>query len=213
MNQFGGYDSDAEGGGGNHQSAAEGFEGAFGDKAVRRGFIRKVYGILSIQLAVTVAFICMFLYIEPIKQTAYDSPWMYWVAFIVLFACMIAMACSESIRRKSPTNFIFLGVFTCKLVSIYLSLKAWICHSLISLQVVRASCLAQSLPTLMPNPCWLPLGFAPVLRLDSQYSPSKPSGISQCVEECSVDYSWCLCLLDSCLSFCPPTSKARFDIS
>ena len=27
---------------------------------------------------------------------------------------MIAMACCEGVRRKSPTNYIFLGIFTCK---------------------------------------------------------------------------------------------------
>ncbi|CAM6053322.1 unnamed protein product, partial [Sphagnum tenellum] len=26
--------------------------------------------------------------------------------------CMIAMVCCESVRRKAPTNFIFLGIFT-----------------------------------------------------------------------------------------------------
>ncbi len=31
---------------------------------------------------------------------------------VILQACMIAMVCCESVRRKAPTNYIFLGVFT-----------------------------------------------------------------------------------------------------
>lgn len=34
------------------------------------------------------------------------------MAFGVLLVTMIAMACCESLRRKSPMNFIFLGIFT-----------------------------------------------------------------------------------------------------
>lgn len=37
---------------------------------------------------------------------------MIWVSFGVLLVTMISMACCESVRRKSPTNFIFLSIFT-----------------------------------------------------------------------------------------------------
>lgn len=35
-----------------------------------------------------------------------------WIAIIVLFVTLIAMACCEGVRRSFPTNFIFLGLFT-----------------------------------------------------------------------------------------------------
>jgi hypothetical protein len=38
--------------------------------------------------------------------------WVYWTSFGVMFVCLISLACCESVRRKSPTNFIFLGLFT-----------------------------------------------------------------------------------------------------
>jgi len=42
---------------------------SFSDKAVRRMFMKKVYGILSVQLAITVAFIAFFIfYIAPANQ-------------------------------------------------------------------------------------------------------------------------------------------------
>ena len=37
----------------------------FGDKSIRRGFIRKVYSILSIQLLVTGACIAFFVFLLP----------------------------------------------------------------------------------------------------------------------------------------------------
>lgn len=37
---------------------------------------------------------------------------MVWIAFGVLLVTMITMACCESVRRKSPMNFIFLFIFT-----------------------------------------------------------------------------------------------------
>jgi len=105
----GGYDSDVEGGNGFRGSS--GFAG-FDDKAVRRGFIKKVYGILSIQLLLTFGMIIMFTHVESVKNFARANQWLYWTGFGVTMVCMIAMVCCESARRKAPTNYIFLGVFT-----------------------------------------------------------------------------------------------------
>ena len=45
----------------------------FSDKKVRQGFIRKVYGILSIQLLVTGAIIACFLYFPELQEFTYDN--------------------------------------------------------------------------------------------------------------------------------------------
>ena len=34
------------------------------------------------------------------------------IYFCYIQVCMIAMVCCEGARRKAPTNYIFLGVFT-----------------------------------------------------------------------------------------------------
>lgn len=39
-------------------------------------------------------------------------PELFWIAFGVLLVTMISMACCTNVRRKSPLNFIFLGLFT-----------------------------------------------------------------------------------------------------
>ena len=101
---MGGYDSDVEGAG----AATGGMGGSFGDKAVRqndcgdiaedspsspdlspfqmrRAFIRKVYGILSLQLLLTCAIIAPFLFHQPLRDYARRNQWMYWTAFAVTF--------------------------------------------------------------------------------------------------------------------------------
>ena len=37
---------------------------------------------------------------------------MYYTSMGVMLVCLLSMACCDSVRRKFPTNFIFLGVFT-----------------------------------------------------------------------------------------------------
>uniref|UniRef100_A0A8C2X449 Zgc:110410 n=1 Tax=Cyclopterus lumpus TaxID=8103 RepID=A0A8C2X449_CYCLU len=69
-------------------------DGTFRDAAVRRGFIRKVYLTLMIQLLATVGIICAFLY---------------WAMVIVL---IVALSCCGNLRRQVPLNFIALSLFT-----------------------------------------------------------------------------------------------------
>merc|ERR1711970_316897 len=101
-------------------------DGSFGDKAVRRGFIRKVYAILMCQLTLTGVIIATFMFVGncsgpdgrcahgewSIKQYVRQNRWPYYTSMALMLVCLISMACCESVRRKTPTNFIFLTVFT-----------------------------------------------------------------------------------------------------
>ncbi|CAG4946591.1 unnamed protein product [Parnassius apollo] len=84
----------------------------FTEQTIRRGFIRKVYSILMCQLLITMGFIALFLFHEPTKRWVAQNSYLFWVAFGVMFVCLIAMACCPEVRRKAPTNFIFLFIFT-----------------------------------------------------------------------------------------------------
>lgn len=84
----------------------------FSDKTIRLGFIRKVFSILLVQLLITFAFICLFLYCEPVRVYSQNNAWLWIVAFVMTFVCMIVLACCEHVRRTYPSNFIFLGLFT-----------------------------------------------------------------------------------------------------
>ncbi len=84
---------------------------AFSEDNVRRGFIRKVYSILSLQLLVTMGIMGIF-FNESVQAYAMHNTWMFWLAFALTFACLIALACCPDVRRKTPGNFVCLGIFT-----------------------------------------------------------------------------------------------------
>ena len=88
---------------------------AFSDAAIRRGFIRnfvrKVYGIPSVQLLVTVI-AAGFFFIPSVQGYASQNPWLLAFGFIPVFVCMIVFACCDQVRRKSPGNYICLAIFT-----------------------------------------------------------------------------------------------------
>jgi len=84
----------------------------FSDKAIRRGFIRKVYGILLCQLVLTGAIIAVFMKVDPVRLYVRRNMWIFYAALVATIVCIISMVCCTSVRRKSPTNFIFLGIFT-----------------------------------------------------------------------------------------------------
>ena len=72
---------------------------------------RKVYSILMVQLAITAGIIAIF-FAESVREYATQNQWIFWVAFAGTFACILTLACCEDMRRKTPHNFIFLGIFT-----------------------------------------------------------------------------------------------------
>ncbi|XP_038223306.1 protein lifeguard 1-like isoform X2 [Zerene cesonia] len=84
----------------------------FNEQSIRKSFIRKVYSILMCQLLVTMAFITLFSFHEPTKLWVQRNTYTFWIAFAVMFVCLIVMSCCGDVRRQAPTNFIFLGLFT-----------------------------------------------------------------------------------------------------
>lgn len=88
------------------------FGSSFSEKNIRMAFIKKVYSILMVQLAITVGFICLFLYSEPVRMYSANHPEMLFIGFIMIIALMIAMACCDNVRRTFPLNFICLFLFT-----------------------------------------------------------------------------------------------------
>ncbi|XP_059173594.1 protein lifeguard 1-like [Physella acuta] len=96
------------------QEAGEQFfnEDSFQEKAVRLGFIRKVYAILSVQIGITAALIALFVYVDPVKEYSRDNPWMWILAFVMTFVIIIVLACCPDFRRRSPINMILLMTFT-----------------------------------------------------------------------------------------------------
>ena len=74
----------------------------------RMGFLRKVYGLLSVQLAMTtlVAGVCLF---NPaVKGLIHSNPWLIMVAFILSMVLLVALHIK---RKEAPLNLILLAAF------------------------------------------------------------------------------------------------------
>ena len=80
---------------------------------VRKGFIKKVYGILLIQLAISLLFISVgTLFSEQVKDFVVNAIPLYFIAGIGAFVTLILLCCVKSIARTVPTNYILLLIFT-----------------------------------------------------------------------------------------------------
>ncbi|CAF1468505.1 unnamed protein product, partial [Rotaria sp. Silwood1] len=81
-------------------------------KEIRRGFIRKVYSILMIQLVITFGLIAIFHFILSIHDYVRSSngPWLYWISYIVFLVIYCVLICSQRAARRFPLNLILLDI-------------------------------------------------------------------------------------------------------
>merc|ERR1719376_161980 len=108
----------------------------FEDKTIRRGFMRKVYSILSVQLTLTVGVIAYFVLFLPLHYHGAGCPrpqdedyseyslrcnknafvrehmWLMWTGLGVTLLVIFPMVCIRTLRVSFPINFILLGIFT-----------------------------------------------------------------------------------------------------
>ena len=74
--------------------------------------LQKIYTQGNIfQLVVTMGIIGIFT-VEKVKLYSAQHPEMWWIALVIMLVSIISLACCEGVRRKTPHNFIFLGLFT-----------------------------------------------------------------------------------------------------
>jgi len=78
---------------------------------LRIGFIRKVYGILSFQLLLTV-FFCSLTFIDSVNLFFRTHVAIFWVCLVVSIFLIIPLICCKSIARTVPTNYIILTLWT-----------------------------------------------------------------------------------------------------
>uniref|UniRef100_A0A8C2X2Q5 Zgc:110410 n=1 Tax=Cyclopterus lumpus TaxID=8103 RepID=A0A8C2X2Q5_CYCLU len=81
-------------------------DGTFRDAAVRRGFIRKVYLTLMIQLLATVGIICAFLYCDALRRWTWANSWFSYTTMAMVIVLIVALSCCGNLRRQVPLNFI-----------------------------------------------------------------------------------------------------------
>jgi len=80
-----------------------------GSADIKAGFIRKVYGILSIQLLFTVASAAFFMFHQPMRMYVLANPGMLMGASLAPFGFLLALHCY---KNRHPLNLALLGGFT-----------------------------------------------------------------------------------------------------
>lgn len=78
-------------------------------KRVRMAFIRKVYGLLSVQLFLTVIVASICLFTPAVKEFIQSNDWLLMIAFFGSIGLLIGLHVK---RLETPTNFILLAAFT-----------------------------------------------------------------------------------------------------
>eukprot|EP00123_Amoebidium_parasiticum_P009041 comp19185_c0_seq1/m.21892 comp19185_c0_seq1/g.21892 ORF comp19185_c0_seq1/g.21892 comp19185_c0_seq1/m.21892 type:complete len:304 (-) comp19185_c0_seq1:494-1405(-) len=86
--------------------------GDFSDKAVRQGFVRKVYALVSVMLLCCAGVTGVCLNVAEVQNYVRTNMWVFWTAWGVGFGTVLALACCQDLSRKTPTNYILLTVFT-----------------------------------------------------------------------------------------------------
>ena len=78
---------------------------------IRLGFIRKVYGILSMQLLIT-SILVTSTFNESMRQFYLNKIAIFFICVVVAFILGIILICFKNIARKVPTNYILLSIWT-----------------------------------------------------------------------------------------------------
>nr|XP_023024494.1 protein lifeguard 4-like [Leptinotarsa decemlineata] len=78
-------------------------------KSIRLAFIRKVYGLLTMQIFLTIVIAAVCMFTPPIRSFVQSNDWMMLVTFFGSIALLLALHVK---RRESPANFILLTAFT-----------------------------------------------------------------------------------------------------
>lgn len=82
------------------------------NRAVRHGFVRKVFGILLAQLSVTFGWMVLVAFNDSTRLYVSQNMWLFWTGLVVSFMSLLAMVCIQGAARNYPTNYMLLGVFT-----------------------------------------------------------------------------------------------------
>ncbi|CAI5640357.1 unnamed protein product [Oreochromis niloticus] len=85
---------------------------SFDDEIVRKGFIRKVFSIVTLQLLFTFTVVCVFTFSSVVKEAVQSNIWVYLSSFIVFVVVTIALTCCKSFSQHHPWNIVALFVVT-----------------------------------------------------------------------------------------------------
>ncbi|XP_058602798.1 protein lifeguard 1-like isoform X2 [Onychostoma macrolepis] len=82
------------------------------NKVVRSLFIRKVFSVLSLQLAVTCGFVAVFCFEPHVKLFVKLNAWTYLAGYVAFLVPYLVIMCCGEFRRRHPWNLISLSILT-----------------------------------------------------------------------------------------------------
>jgi len=82
------------------------------DAEVRNGFIKKVYGILSCQIILTILLAIPFHMIPYLKLFVISTPALIYVAWGMAFVFIVIITCLPGVAQTYPNNYVLLFAFT-----------------------------------------------------------------------------------------------------
>jgi FtsH-binding integral membrane protein len=78
---------------------------------MRIGFIRKVYGILGMQLAITAALVSL-TFVDSVSKFIQGNIAIFWCCLALSIVLAIPLICCKDVARRVPTNYILLSIWT-----------------------------------------------------------------------------------------------------
>ncbi|CAD7963726.1 unnamed protein product [Amoebophrya sp. A120] len=87
-------------------------EDLMAEKVVRRGFIRKVYGLLTMQLLCTTLIAAPFATHMISNEWVVNNAWLGLISMVGSLAIVCAGSCNPELFRRYPSNYLCLMVFT-----------------------------------------------------------------------------------------------------
>jgi protein lifeguard len=86
---------------------------AFASTQVRNGFVRKVFAIVALMLAITTGVTFAVLSSPEARLVLMRNQWVSWVFFGAAMILILVLACVPGVTRKHPLNLFLLFAFTC----------------------------------------------------------------------------------------------------
>ena len=85
---------------------------ALSGNSERKGFVIKVYSLIFLMLATTIAFCLAFMNIAKLQVFALNNLWLYYTCLFLVIFITIGMTCLYKKCRAVPLNYIMLGIYT-----------------------------------------------------------------------------------------------------
>uniref|UniRef100_A0A914EK52 Uncharacterized protein n=1 Tax=Acrobeloides nanus TaxID=290746 RepID=A0A914EK52_9BILA len=105
----------------------------FTNASIRAGFIRKVFMLVTIMLAVVAIMSVLPFVHKDIMTYTRNNFWLYGVSYLTFLVVYIVLACCEKVRRSFPSNLICTAILTLSIG--YMTMMICSVHDIVSVAI------------------------------------------------------------------------------